>query len=409
MSEKWTGLLGIVVILGLAVLLSSDRRAIRLRVVGAAFVTQLGMAALILYVPAGRRALDGFSSGVLHVIGYAKEGSRLMFGSLMDANKFGFVFAFNVLPIIVFFSALMSVLYHLGVMQLVVKFLGGTLRKVIGTATVESLNAAANVFVGQTEAPLVVKPYLKNQTDAQMFAIMTSGLASVAGTVLAAYVLMGAELKYLIAASFMSAPGGLLMAKIILPDAEASSGDDGGAETLGMEDSKHENVLLAAAMGAGHGLQLAINIGAMLVAFVALIALLNGILGGLSGWLGHETSLEAVLGWVFSPLMRTLGIPWSEASAAGALFGEKVILNEFVAFSHMGQTLAGMSDRTHAIVTFALCGFANLSSVAILLGGLGELVPEKRPLIARLGLRAVAAGSLSNLMSAALAGLLLPF
>ena len=300
----------------------------------------------------------------------------------------------------------MSVLYHLRVMQLVVTVIGGGLRWVVGTKAVESMNAAANIFIGQTEAPLVVRPYLARLTDPQMFAVMTSGVASVAGTVLLAYSQMGAELRYLLAASFMAAPGGLLMAKLIMPDdpADASEADS----TLRMEDSPHENVLLAAAVGASDGLRLAVNIAAMLIAFIALIALFNGLVGWAAGLFGIEgLTLQKILGWVFSPLMYLVSVPWVDANAAGALFGEKLILNEFVAYSNLNEYLADASERTRAIVTFALCGFANLSSIAILLGGLGVLVPEKREIIARFGIRAVAAGSLSNLMSAALAGLLL--
>ncbi len=406
MSGKLIGLVGIVVILAIAVLISSNRKAINLRVVGAAFLLQVTIAALVLYVPAGQTVIDKLSNAVLSVIGYSQAGIDMVFGPLADVDNIGFSFAVNVLPIIIFFSALMSVLYHIGVMQFVVKGIGRALRAIIGTGTIESLNAAANMFVGQTEAPLVVRPYLKGLTEPQMFAVMTSGLASVSGTVLAAYVLMGAELQYLLAASFMAAPGGLLMAKIIMPD---PVDDVAKKEALTMDSSKHENVILAAAVGAGDGLRLAVNIGAMLIAFVALIALVNGLLGVVSGWFGTELTLEMLLGWLFSPLMFLLGIPWAEAQAAGALFGEKLILNEFVAFSHLNDYLAGMSDRTRAIATFSLCGFANLSSIAILLGGLGVLVPEKRELIARFGIKAVAAGSLSNLMSAALAGLLLTF
>jgi CNT family concentrative nucleoside transporter len=302
----------------------------------------------------------------------------------------------------------MSVLYHLKIMQIVVKLIGGALRWVIGTRAVESLNAAANIFIGQTEAPLVVRPYLKGLTEPQLFAVMVSGVASIAGTVMLAYVQMGAELKYLLAASFMAAPGGLLMAKIIMPDEDIVKGVK--EERLVMEDSKHESVILAAAVGASDGVRLAVNIGAMLVAFVALIALFNGLVGGLAELVGIEgLTLQRILGWAFAPIMFLLNIPWTEAQAAGALFGEKLILNEFVAFSHMSEYLAGMSEKTRAIVTFALCGFANLSSIAILLGGLGTLVPEKKDLIAQFGLKAVAAGSLSNLMSAAMAGILLSF
>jgi CNT family concentrative nucleoside transporter len=331
----------------------------------------------------------------------------MVFGPLADTDVIGFSFAINVLPIIIFFSALMSVLYHLRVMEWIVKLVGGFLHRVIGTGAVESMNAAANIFVGQTEAPLAVRPYLKGLTEAQMFAVMVSGLASIAGTVLAGYAMMGAELKYLLAAAFMAAPGGLLMAKIVMPDDEVVKSS--APEKLLMEKSQHKNVILAAASGTTDGLRLAANIGAMLIAFVALIALFNGLVGWVAGWFGYELTLQMILGRIFQPLMFLLSVPWDEAQAAGALFGEKLILNEFVAFSHLNDYLAGMSPRTIAIVTFSLCGFANLSSIAILLGGLGVLVPEKRDLIGQLGLKAVLAGSLSNLMSAALAGLLLTF
>ncbi len=407
MSGGWIGLVGIAVILGIAVLLSANRRAINLRVVGAAFALQVVLAAFVLYFDWGKRAILALSNGVQAVINYSRAGIDMVFGPLAG-DAVGFSFAINVLPIIIFFSALMSVLYHLKIMQWLVRIVGGGLQKVIGTGPVESMNAAANIFVGQTEAPLVVRPYLRSLTEPQMFAVMVSGVASVAGTVLAAYVLMGAEMKYLIAASFMAAPGGLLMAKILMPDSETM--DASAATSIKMEDSQHANVILAAAVGAGDGLKLAVNIGAMLVAFVALIALFNGIVGGIGGWFGIEDlTLQFLLGKLFAPLMYVLSVPWAEAEAAGALFGEKLILNEFVAFSHLGDYLATASERTVAVTTFALCGFANLSSIAILLGGLGSLVPERRELIARFGLRAVAAGSLSNLMSAALAGLLISF
>ncbi|MDH3363806.1 MAG: NupC/NupG family nucleoside CNT transporter [Gammaproteobacteria bacterium] len=407
MPTNLIGLFGIVAILGIALAFSSNRKAINLRIVGAAFGLQVAIAAFVLYFDAGRAVIDTLSTGVLKVIGYSKAGIDMVFGPLADTNVVGFSFAINVLPIIIFFAALMSVMYHLRIMEWVVKLVGGFLHKVIGTGAVESMNAAANVFVGQTEAPLVVRPYLKNLTEPQMFAVMVSGLASIAGTVLAGYVLMGAELKYLLAAAFMAAPGGLLMAKILMPDEHVVKA--GEHEKLIMEPSQHRNVILAAASGTTDGLRLAANIGAMLIAFVALIALFNGIVGGISGWFGYELTLEKILGWIFRPLMFLLSVPWSEAQAAGALFGEKLILNEFVAFSHLTERLAGMSERTHAVVTFSLCGFANLSSIAILLGGLGVLVPEKRDLIGILGIKAVLAASLSNLMSAALAGLLLTF
>ncbi len=411
---NFIGLAGIVVILGIAVLFSSNRKAINFRIVGAAFALQVAIAAFVLYFDAGRAVIDALSAGVLKVIGYSKAGIDMVFGPLADTNIVGFSFAINVLPIIIFFAALMSVLYHLRIMEWLVKLVGGFLHKVIGSGAIESMNAAANIFVGQTEAPLVVKPYLRGLTEPQFFTVMVSGLASIAGTVLAGYALMGAELKYLLAAAFMAAPGGLLMAKIIMPDEHVVKARE--HEKLEMEPSHHRNVIMAAAAGTSDGLRLAVNIGAMLVAFVALIALFNGLVGGIASLLRidqffgvEKVTLELILGTIFQPLMYLLSVPWEEAAAAGSLFGEKIILNEFVAFSHMTERLAGMSPRTVAVTTFALCGFANLSSIAILLGGLGVLVPEKRELIGRFGIKAVLAASLSNLMSAALAGLLLTF
>ncbi len=406
--QNLIGLAGIAVILGIAFASSSNRKAINLRVVGAAFGLQAAIAVFVLYFDAGRAVINSMSTGVLAIIGYSRAGIDMVFGPLADTDVIGFSFAVNVLPIIIFFSALMSVLYHLRVMEWIVTIVGGAIHKIIGTGSVESMNAAANIFVGQTEAPLAVRPYLKNLTEPQMFAVMCSGVASIAGTVLAGYVLMGAELKYLLAAAFMAAPGGLLMAKMLMPDDELA----GPRETkmLKLAKSEHKNVILAAASGTTDGLRLAANIGAMLVAFVALIALFNGLVGGVFALFGIEgITLQFILGKLFQPLMYLLSIPWAEAEAAGALFGEKLILNEFVAFSHLNDYLAGMSPRTFAISTFMLCGFANLSSIAILLGGLGVLVPEKRELIGRFGMKAVLAGSLSNLMSAALAGLILTF
>jgi CNT family concentrative nucleoside transporter len=408
MSGNLIGLAGIAVILGAAYLFSGNRKAINLRIVGAAFALQVAIAAFVLYFDWGKLAIEKISGGVQAVIDYSGAGIAMVFGPLANAPD-GVIFAVNVLPVIIFFSALMSVLYHLKIMQWIVKLVGGGLRRVIGAGPIESMNAAANIFVGQTEAPLVIRPYLRGLSEPQFFAVMVSGVASVAGTVLAAYVLMGAEMNYLLAASFMAAPGGLLMAKIIMPDDPADLARNADT-SFAMEDSKHVNVILAAAVGSADGLRLAVNIGAMLIAFVALIALFNGIVGGLFSLAGIDgITLQLILGKIFQPLMYVLSVPWHEAEAAGALFGEKLILNEFVAFSNMDDYLAGMSERTRAIVTFSLCGFANLSSIAILLGGLGVLVPEKKDLIARFGLKAVAAGSLSNLMSAALAGLLLTF
>lgn len=408
MLQNWISLVGIATVIGIAVLFSNNRRAIKPRIVLAAFALQAAVAALVLYFPVGKVILETISGGVQAIINYSQAGINMVFGGLLPENA-PTVFAINVLPIVIFFSALMSVLYHLKIMQLVVKIVGGGLQWVIGTRPVESLNAAANIFIGMTEAPLVVRPYLRGLSEPQFFAIMVSGVASVAGTVLAAYAQMGVRLDYLLAASFMAAPGGLLMAKILMPDEDQTATAAEPIRLVG-EHSQYGNVILAAAAGAQDGVKLAVNIGGMLIAFVALIALFNGIVGGLGGLFGIENlTLEGMLGFVFAPLMYVLSVPWSEAQLAGALFGEKLILNEFVAFLHLGGIVEGLSPRTEAVVTFSLCGFANLSSIAILLGGLGTLVPEKRDLLARFGLKAVIAASLSNLMSAALAGVFLSF
>jgi len=309
MSGSLIGLAGIAVILGAAYLFSGNRKAINLRIVGAAFALQIVIATIVLYFDWGKRAIEKISSGVQAIIDYSGAGIAMVFGPLANASD-GVIFAVNVLPVIIFFSALMSVLYHLKIMQWIVKLVGGGLRKVIGAGPIESMNAAANIFVGQTEAPLVVRPYLRGLTEPQFFAVMVSGVASVAGTVLAAYVLMGAEMKYLLAASFMAAPGGLLMAKIIMPDdpADLAKNADTG---FSMEESKHVNVILAAAVGSADGLRLAVNIGAMLIAFVALIALFNGVVGGLFSLVGIDgITLQLILGKIFQPLMYVLSVPW---------------------------------------------------------------------------------------------------
>ena len=404
MPVHWISLVGMAVIVAIAVAFSTNRRKISLRIVLSAFALQAGVAALVLYVPAGVTFIKTLSGAVRALLEFSNAGINMVFGPLADTSS-GISFAVHVLPIVIFFASLMSVLYHLGVMQIVVRAVGGAIRWLLGTEAVESLNAAANIFVGQTEAPLVVRPYLGRLTEPQLFAVMVSGLASVAGTVLAAYAKMGIPVEYLLAASFMSAPGGLLMAKIIMPDDDPDAPD----EALNIERVRDANVILAAANGARDGVKLAVNIGAMLIAFVALIALFNGLVGGVGGWFGYpDITLEKLLGGIFAPLMWLLSVPWSEAQTAGALFGEKLILNEFVAYFDLTtKYMNDLSPRSLAVVTFSLCGFANFSSIAILLGGLGSLVPEKRDLIAKFGLRAVAAGSLSNLMSAALASLLL--
>lgn len=428
-------LIGIVAILAIAFLLSSAKKRIRLRVVGPAFALQFGIAALVLGTPWGAAGIQALANGVSALLSYAGTGTEFLFGASED-NPLAGTFALGALPVIIFFAALVSILYHWGIMQQVVRWVGGAIGFVTGISKVESLGAAANIFVGQSESPLVVRPYLAALPPSRLFTLMTVGMAGVAGTILAAYAgLLGDDyLPYLLAAAFMSAPGGILMAKIIMPDdgpppavepvvlpearisAEGPAAlTEGGkphevevAETM-EADHKPANVIEAAAQGAQTGVKLAVAVGAMVLAFVALVALANGLLGWAGGLFGYpQLSFQGVLGAIFAPVMFLLGIPWSEAQVAGGLFGTKVVLNEFVAFIDLGAIEAGaLSDRTRAIVTFALCGFANFSSIAIQMAVTGGLAPNQRPVIARLGLKALAAGSLANLMSAALAGLFL--
>ena len=402
------------VLIGIAILLSRNRKAIRLRTVIGAFALQFMFGALVLYIPFGKKTLLFISDGVAQVIAFGNDGINFLFGDLTATTNFGFIFALRVLPVIIFFSALISVLYYVGIMKWVINILGGSLSKLLGTSHTESLSATANIFVGQTEAPLVVRPFIKTMTKSELFAVMCGGLASVAGSVLAGYASMGVPLEYLIAASFMAAPGGLLFAKLIMPETEESISQlDQLSED---EDSADEpvNVIDAAASGAGSGLKLALNVGAMLLAFVGLIALINGIFGGIGGWLFDmpELTLELILGYIFSPLAFLIGVPWHEANTVGSFIGQKLVVNEFVAYLEFMPYLAEdttliLSEKSKAIVAFALCGFANFSSIAILLGGLGGIAPSRRAEIAKFGLLAVAAGTLSNLMSATIAGLFL--
>ncbi|GEN24757.1 nucleoside permease [Halomonas cupida] len=408
-------LVGMATLVAIAILFSYNRKSIRLRTVVGAFLIQAGLGAFVLYVPFGQDLLKTVSDAVSQVLVYGNDGIDFLFGNLANVDNIGFVFAIKVLPIIIFFSSLTAVLYYLGIMQWVVRLLGGALQKVLGTSRTESLSATANIFVGQTEAPLVVRPYIARMTDSQLFAVMCGGLASVAGSVLAGYASLGIPMEYLVAASFMAAPGGLLFAKLIMPETSEDPDSAERTEDNTDEDDKPVNVIDAACSGASSGLQLAANVGAMLLAFIALIAMLNGILGGIGGWFGVENlSLEMILGWVFSPLAFLLGVPWAEANIAGSFIGQKLVVNEFVAFINLAPYIDGsqvveatgevMSAHTAAILSFALCGFANLSSIAILLGGLGGIAPSRRHDIARFGIRAVLAGTLSNLMSACIAG-----
>ncbi len=407
--QHLSSLLGMVLILVVALLLSSDRKAIRLRVVGAAFALQAGFAALVLYVPWGNAVLQGAARGVENLLGYAHAGVEFLFGPLASPEIGGNSFAIAALPVIVFFAALISILYYLGIMQLVIRWIGGGLEKLTGISRVESLSAASNIFVGQSESPLVIRPYLAALTPSQLFCLMTVGMAGVAGTILAAYASMGIRIDFLVAAAFMSAPGGILMAKIIMPDPlgeKLPEPDDVPVQSL--DEERPANIIMAAAQGAQTGVKLAVAVGAMVLAFVALVALANGIVGGIGGWFGQpDLSFQMILGYFFAPIFRLLGAPdWNEALIAGSFFGTKVVLNEFVAFIDLGAAKQ-LSEATVGIVTFALCGFANFSSIAIQMAVTGGLAPNQRPIIARLGIKALVAGSLSNLMSAALAGLFL--
>ncbi|MBJ2135671.1 NupC/NupG family nucleoside CNT transporter [Paraglaciecola chathamensis] len=397
-------LIGIAVLFILAILLSAHRKSINWRTVGGAFAIQALIGALVLYFPPGKDFLLGLTVYVKNIIEYSQQGIDFIFGQLGN-KSLGFIFAFNVLPVIVFFSSLISVLYHIGIMSWIIRLIGGFLQFALKTSRPESMSAAANIFVGQTEAPLVVKPFIPHMTRSELFAIMVGGLASIAGSVMAGYAGMGVEIKYLLAASFMAAPGGLLMAKIIMPETQEVKNE---LTEINNEEDKYANIFDAAASGAASGMQLALNVGAMLLAFIALIALLNGLIGWVGALAGFENlSFEVILGYVFQPLAWALGVPWNEANLAGSFIGQKMVVNEFVAYVDFLKYQADLSPGTQAIVIFSLCGFANFSSIAILMGGIGALAPGRRKEIAQLGLKAVLAATLANLMSAALAGLYL--
>ncbi|WP_298308253.1 nucleoside transporter C-terminal domain-containing protein [uncultured Erythrobacter sp.] len=408
---------GIIAILAIAFVLSSGKSRIKLRVVGAAFALQAAMALLVLRTDFGVVMIQFLSNGVIALLDYSVSGIETLFGP-MDSNPFANTFLIAALPVIVFFAALVSILYYLGVMQRLVRWLGGAIGWVTGISKVEALGSAANIFVGQSESPLVVRPYLAALPPSRLFTLMCVGMAGVAGTILAAYAsFLGSDaVPYLLAAAFMSAPGGILMAKIIMPDdPEEAAEHDKQLESVTVsetfeEGEKPANIIEAAAQGTQTGVKLAVAVGAMVMVFVALVALANGMLGGVGGWFGYpDVTFQQLLGYVFAPVMFLIGISdWDQAQIAGGLFGTKIVLNEFVAFIELGA-VEGLTERSRSILTFALCGFANFSSIAIQMAVTGGLAPNQRPVIARLGLKALAAGSLANLMSAALASLFLPF
>ncbi|MFT5011655.1 MAG: CNT family concentrative nucleoside transporter [Patiriisocius sp.] len=397
-------LLGVCLLPLVAWLFSSNRRAVKPRTVIGAFAIQAIIGGFVLYVPAGKQVVEVLAVGVSNILIYSGAGINFLFGGLVG-DSIGFVFALNVLPVIVFFSSLITVLYYLGVMDWIVRLIGGFLQKVLGTSRPESLSAAANIFIGQTEAPLVVKPFLPRMTDSELFAVMVGGLASIAGSVMAGYAGLGVDIKYLLAASFMAAPGGLMMAKLMMPETETPNDD---LIEVTSEEDTYVNIFDAAAAGALTGLQIALAVGAMLLAFIALIALLNGVLSWFTGLFGIDgLTIEIILGYAFQPVAWILGVPWHEANVAGSFIGQKLVLNEFVAFVGFAEVIDTLTPKTQAIITFALCGFANFSSIAICLGGIGTLAPSRRKDLARLGMKALMAATLANLMSAALAGFFL--
>ncbi len=399
----WQSIFGIIVIFFIAWLCSSKKSAINWRTVLFALLLQIAFGALALFIPAGRAIFESMAHGFSAVLDYANTGINFLFGPLVSNQHAGFVFAINVLGIIVFFSALLSVLYHLKIMQFIIRIFGGLLGKILRVSQVESMYAVANLFLGQSESPLAIKPYIEGLTRSQMFTILTCGMSTVAGSVLAGYVKMGIEMKFLITAIFMSAPGALVISKLMIPETENKND-----ESVDIQHEKHSSIIDAAAQGASAGVTLAINVGAMLLAFISLIAMLNGILGWTGELFGISSlSLQQILGYLFAPVAWLTGVPWHEAIVAGGLIGEKVVINEFIAYMNMSNLAQPLSPHSTAILTFALCGFANFASIAIQLGLIGSIAPSRRGEVARLGLRSVLAGMLVNLMSASVAGLFL--
>ncbi len=404
---RYTGFLGLVVILAFAWLCSTHKRSIRLRTVAWGLGLQFAFALLVLKTPFSQ-VLRAISSGVAALFGYANVGSAFVFGKLADSDAVGVIFAFQVLPIIIFIASFFSILYYLGIMQVVVRAMAVAMQKTMAVSGAESLNVAASIFMGQTEAPLTIKPFLAGLTESELFTVMTCGMAHVSGAVMAAYVIVGhVEIRHLLTAVIMTAPATIMLAKIFIPET-------GKPATEGKVEIQVEktavNVIDAAAQGAGDGLRLVLNIAAMLIAFLALIAMLNGMLHWAHtlpflGWLPE--SLEKIFGIVFAPVAWVMGVPWHDASAIGDLLGTRLITNEFVAFVQLGPMQKTLDPRSFTIATYALCGFANLSSIAIQIGGIGALAPNRKSDLARLGIRAVAAGSMANFMSACIAGMLL--
>ncbi len=404
--DRFIGLLGIIAILGITYLLSENKKKINWKLVGIGLGLQVIFALLILKVPVGRAFFEFISNVMTKLIDFTAEGTDFLFGGLADQSTYGHIFAINTLPTIIFFSALMSILYYLGVMQAVVKFIAKGITKLLGTSGAETLSAVGNIFLGQTESPLLVKPYIKNMTKSELLTVMIGGMATVSGGVMAGYIAMGVSAGHLLTASIMAAPAGLVLSKILVPEVEEPETKN----TVNIQTEKTaSNFVEAAANGASEGLSLALNVGAMLIAFVALMALFNYVLslaGGLFGF--PELSFQWILGKIFSPLVFLMGVPTSDLSIAGSLIGEKVILNEFVAYSSLSSYISSgvLADKTIVILTYALCGFANISSIAIQIGGIGGMAGEKKTTIAKLGFKALLGGTLTTCLTATIAGIL---
>lgn len=404
--DRFIGILGVIVILGIAYLFSENKKKINWRLVATGLGLQIIFALIILKVPFGRKAFEAASGFITRILDFTAEGTTFLFGNLTDQATFGSIFALNVLPTIIFFSALMGILYYLGIMQAIVKFIAKGICKLLGTSGAETLSAVGNIFLGQTEAPLLVRPYINGMTKSEITAIMVGGMATVAGGVMAGYVSMGINAGHLLAASIMAAPAGLVLAKMLVPETEEPETKD--ITNIEVEKTA-SNVVEAAANGASDGLMLALNVAAMLLAFVALIALFNyliGLVGGLFGF--PELSLNWILGKLFSPLAFVMGVPTGDLSAAGSLLGQKVMINEFVAYSDLSALSASgvLQEKTILIMTYALCGFANISSVAIQIGGIGAMAPNKKGTIAKLGFKALLGGALATCLTATIAGIL---
>jgi concentrative nucleoside transporter, CNT family len=407
---RYTGILGLLTMLSLAYAFSTDRRAIRVKTVAWGLGLQIVFAIFVLRIDLGRRIFQVIGDAANRMLAYSFVGSQFIFGELGKQNSnVGFIFAFQVLPVVIFICAFFAILYHIGVMQIVIRGMAWAMTRIMGASGAESLNVAASIFMGQTEAPVTIRPFLPDLTRSELMTVMTSGMAHVSGSIMAAYFAFGAEPRHVLSAVIMTAPGTILISKMLVPETEQPR----TAGTVVMpqseeDEEKRENLLGAIARGTSDGLHMALNIGAMLIAFLALIALLDGIMGGIHNHVGwFPASLEGILGVIFAPVAWVIGIPWRDCHIVGNLLGTRMVLNELVAFSMLGPQRAALDPRSFTIATFALCGFANLSSIGIQIGGIGALAPNRRGDLARLGVRAMLAGTMANMMSASIAGMLL--